>query len=303
MNTKTRKTFDLATAMQTVKVTESEAMTFSELMDGWCAAHDDPNDLLRARKWVAAFGTQSAWSITSVQLATAARAMHESGRYKNSSINRDVAAIGSAYKWAMGKGKAPAGFISPSLGVKRFDEPIRRVFIEDDKIKRLRDLALTYPDRRFPIFVHLLADTGARKGELLDRVWDEIDLEKREIILHDSKTGKPRVLHFTEATAKLILRLAPSRVKGSLVFPGRVPSEPKNFRASWASLCIDAGVPGLHMHDLRHDKARRLLVAGISLPIAASLMGHSAQILERRYGHLATTDLRKAAEAAWAMAA
>ena len=298
-----RKKFDLVAAIQTVEVTEPDQITFGELMAAWVAAHQASDDETRLRKWVAAFGHLSAWEVTSAQLVTAATAMVESGQYKPGTPNRDIGCVGSAYKWIIGRRRAPAGFVSPTLGFRRYEEDIRRIFIESDKLQALRDLSMSYKDKRFPIFIHLLIDTGARKSELLERTWEELDLERCEIVLHTSKTDKPRVLHFTEQTASLIKRLAPSRHKTALIFPGTTPTVPKDYRASWRSLTADVGVPDLHIHDLRHDKARRLLVAGVSLPIAASIMGHSAQILERRYGHLATEDHKKAIELAWRAAA
>ena len=70
-----------------------------------------------------------------------------------------------------------------------------------------------------------------------------MDLDKRQIELKTSKNGKPRVLHFTEATAALIRRFAPVRPKDHLVFPGSVPSVPKDYRASWRVLVGRQGAP------------------------------------------------------------
>lgn len=299
-----RKTFDLKTAIGAVETPEVQQLTFRELLEGWCAAHTDPNDPLRIRKWVHAMGDRSAWDITSADLATAALAMQQSGRYKNSSVNRDVATIGSAYKWAITRRIAPVGFVSPSLGVRRFDEAesIRRVFIEPDQLARLRSLAVASSDRRFGMFVALLIDTGARKGELLERTWSDVDLARGEILLHTSKTGKPRILHFREETAALIRRICPSRPDTSLLFPGRDPAFPIDYKKRWARLTADVGLPGLHMHDLRHDAARRLLVAGVPLATAAAVMGHGVDMLTRRYGHLSVDDARSAVHKAWSMA-
>ena len=300
-----RKKFDLATAILTVETPEVEQLTFGELLHGWCAHHKDANDTLRLRKWVATFGEKSAWDITSAELATAAHAMKESGQYKASSINRDVASIGSAYKWAIERRAAPIGFASPTLAVKRYNESesIRRIFIDPEKLQKLRSLSLIYRDRRFGMFVHLLIDTGARKGELYERTWADLDLDKREILLHDSKTGKPRILHFGPETARFIARICPVRKPELLMFPGRVPSEPIDYRASWTKLTREAGLDGLHMHDVRHDKARRLLVEGTPLALAASVMGHGVQMLERRYGHLDVTDIKRVVEKTWGAAA
>lgn len=44
--------------------------------------------------------------------------MQDAG-YKNSTVNRDVSAIGSIYKWARRKQLSPANFVSPIVGLER----------------------------------------------------------------------------------------------------------------------------------------------------------------------------------------
>lgn len=298
-----RKKIDLRLVAKTIQQREvNETLTFRELANAWLAVTQNGTDLLRLKKWLDAYGDRIAWELTTDELTGAALGMVEHG-YAPSSANRDIGAIGSMYKWVIGERRAPAGFVSPTINIRRFAEATRRVFLEDAQLERLRSISLTYKDKRFPVFVHLLIDTGARKSELLERTWDDFDLEQCQIILHTSKTEAPRVLHFTEATAAMIRRFIPSRPKGELVFPGRTKAAPINYRTAWESLTKDAGCEGLHQHDIRHDRARRLLVAGVSLPVAASIMGHSAQVLEKRYGHLATADHKRAVEAAWQVAA
>lgn len=277
-------------------------LTFGELAAAWLAEVHNENEELLLRKWVDGFGHRVAWTLTSDELESAARAMVDQG-YAPSTANRNIGTIGSMYKWVVAKRRAPAGFVSPTLGIPRFDEPIRRVFIDADRVQALRDISLTFTDKRFAVYVHLLIDTGARKSELLERVWADFDLDRREIILHDSKTGKPRLLHFTEATATLIRRMCPNRPKDGLVFPGRVNTVPINYRSSWESLTAAAGIPGTHQHDIRHNRARELIVGGVALLQAASILGHSSMILQKRYGHLSSADDKRAIEAAWAAAA
>jgi hypothetical protein len=146
----------------------------------------------------------------------------------------------------------------------------------------------------------LLIDTGARKSELLERRWKDIDLERlRDHSAKSTKTGVPRVLHFQAQTQELIRRVYPKRSEDALVFEGRAPGLPVSFRKAWLSAVTDAGVPGLHMHDVRHAAAARLLRAGVTLGVAAQVLGHSPQVLARRYGHLEVAALRKAQELAW----
>jgi integrase len=91
--------------------------------------------------------------------------------------------------WAKLKRFSPRGFKSPSLGVRRYEEKMRRVHIEKDQIEALRARSLAYSDRRFGVFVALLIETGARKSELLERRWRDVNLDTREILAPQTKNG------------------------------------------------------------------------------------------------------------------
>jgi integrase len=288
---------DLASAVKAVSVQEGAELTLAELAAAFNSAHLDGSDL-RLRKWIAAFGAQSAWSITSEQLEVAAAAMLEHG-YAPASVNRDLSSLGSAYRWAKARRLTPRGFKSPTLGVSRFEEPIRRVHVDPQDLERLRTRAVAFPDRRFGAFVALLIDTGARKSEILERVWADVRLAHREILAPTTKNGTPRVLFFSERTEELLRRAFPRREPGALLFEGHVPGSPIDYRRPWGILVRDIGLPDLRMHDVRHAAAASLLGAGVTLAVAAQVLGHDPAVLARRYGHLETGALKTAQERAW----
>lgn len=292
-----RKMIDLAAAVAAAAEQPPQALTLEELVRAWARTSLDGSDT-RLRKWVAAFGKLCAWELRAEQLEAAAQAMLSHG-YKPAAINRDLSALGSAYRWAKTRRLSPRGFRSPTLDVARLPEPVRRVEITAEKITALRERARGFKDRRFAVFVELLIDTGARKSELLERRWADVDLERREITCEITKTGAPRVLHFRDDTAELMRRVYPKRNPDSLVFQGRVPGQAISFRKAWVMAVTDIGLPDLHMHDIRHAAAARLLRSGVTLGVAAQVLGHSSQILARRYGHLETASLRRAQEQAW----
>jgi hypothetical protein len=69
----------------------------------------------------------------------------------------------------------------------------------------LRTRSLAVKDRRFGCYVALLIETGARKSEILERKWSEVDFENRQILAPSTKNGTPRVLFFSEKTAKVLI--------------------------------------------------------------------------------------------------
>jgi integrase len=302
---KKSRNFDLKAAMQQVVEVRPEVaeLTFNELAKAWLASR--PNDARahsRIGKWQKTFGDVRAWDLDTESLTTAVSALHAAG-YAPGTVNRDISIVGSVYKWAESKGICPKHFKSPTLGISRSKEEPRVVAITDEERKRILALAKAKRDKRFCVFVHLIADTGARKSEVLERTWADVDLDKREIMLKTSKTGKPRILFFSQATADMIRKVIPNRPADALLFPGRVPTIPRAYYKPWIQLTEAAGCPDLHLHDLRHDKARRLLLAGTPPAIAAAIMGHSVQMLLNRYAHLVVDDHRAAVEKLFGMAA
>ncbi len=67
MRNTTGKTFDLAAAVATVAEQPSAQLTVAELVRAFSVARCDGSDT-SLRKWSAAFGSTSAWGITSEQL-------------------------------------------------------------------------------------------------------------------------------------------------------------------------------------------------------------------------------------------
>lgn len=88
-----------------------------------------------------------------------------------------------------------------------------------------------------------------------------------------------------------------------LVFEGRVPGQPIDYKRNWSVLTKAIGRPDLHRQNLRHTAAANLLRAGVTLGVAAQVLGHDPAVLARRYGLLETETLRKAQEQTGSQAA
>lgn len=291
-----KKTVNLTAAIAAVERFEAASLTVRELASAFDAHYPTKAITPHLTGWLTAIGDTDAWAITTDQLNRGVKALLAAG-YSPGYTNRQISALGSAYKWAKDEHLTPRNFRSPTLGVRRKAEDLRRVECNATELKRLREGAFAHRDRRFALFIALMMDTGARPSEVLSRRWDEIDLDKGEILAPTTKTGKPRVLFFTSQTAGLARRLRPQD-RTQLVFGGRTGS-PNKFRKAWRNLTTAIGRPDLRVYDLRHVAAARLLRTGVTLGVASQVLGHSSLILHRRYAHLETQPLRAAQESAW----
>lgn len=298
---KGRQGFDLGAALarRTTVVEQAKDISFKELCRGYSAAHYDGSDL-QLKKWVEVFGERNAWDITTAELADGLQALLEAG-YQKATVNRNASQIGSVYRWAINKRRiAPKGFISPTLNLPRYEESVREVALSDAELQKIIDCAHLVKDRRFVVLIRLLAETGARKGEITGRVWADVDLARRTILCAQTKTGVPRVLTFSEKTAQLMARVWPHPQGDTLLFESRITKGVAVcFKKHWARITQEIGRPDLRMHDLRHHRAKKLIESGTPVAIAAQALGHSSLVLHKRYAHLESAVTHKALENSW----
>ncbi len=177
--------------------------------------------------------------------------------------------------------------------------------VEQSENKMLRFIVL------FLIF------TGARKREVLDSRWQDIDWDKRSWRIPKTKSGKVRHVPLSSGAIELLETLkemtlkrensgaapAPAQAKGFHLLAGRAifVNEKTNkpfvsFFYSWNTARIAAGLPQLRVHDLRHSFASFLVNAGRSLYEVQELLGHADIRTTSRYAHLSRERLIAAVE-------
>ena len=142
--------------------------------------------------------------------------------------------------------------------------------------------------------IRLLMLTGCRCGEILRLRWDEVDLERRELRLRDSKTG-PRTVPLSPPAARVLADRP--RVPGTpWVLPGTSAGQHlKTIEGLWNKVRTKARLDDVHLHDLRHSFASRALALGESLPVIGKLLGHSEIQTTARYSHLAEDSMMESA--------
>ena len=64
----------------------------------------------------------------------------------------------------------------------------------------------------------------------------------------------------------------------------------------WRTVCADAKLGKVRLHDLRHMAASHAVMAGEALPSVGKLLGHRRHSTTAGYAHLADTHLVEAAE-------
>lgn len=188
--------------------------------------------------------------------------------------------------------------INPVLGVKKYREGRKERYLSADEMKRLGDALGAAEGRELPgalTAIRLLALTGARRGEILNAEWSQVDLERSILILPDSKTGHKVLLLGSPAVGVLTNAV---RIEGNpYVCPGKTPGQPiVNVQKIWNRIRSEAGIPDVRLHDLRHSFASVSAAEGDSLLVIGRLLGHTNASTTERYAHLADDPIKRAAD-------
>lgn len=165
---------------------------------------------------------------------------------------------------------------------------------------------------------------GLRQGEALGLRWEDVDFDagtltvrqtlmrltgqglvfgtpksstsRRTIALPTSLQARLKA-HRTEQNAKR-LELGSHWTDSGLVFTmedGR-PIDPSVDAGRWRALLAEAGVPHYRLHDARHSAATMMVIQGVDLRSAMSILGHSQMSVTMRYQHVVDRVKREAAD-------
>lgn len=135
--------------------------------------------------------------------------------------------------------------------------------------------------------VRFALETAMRRGELAGMTWDMVDLKKRTVTLPDTKNGQKKVVSLsTEAVTILKDRVSTRRIDPEVWNVG-LDAISQNF----AKACQEAGISGLHFHDLRHEATSRLFELGLDATKVKNITGHKTYSMLARYTHLKAEDI------------
>ncbi len=176
--------------------------------------------------------------------------------------------------------------------VPRKDE-IRETEAQALTVEELRAVleALEAEPLKWQALVHVLIDTGCRRGECCGLKWEDVDLEGRVLTIRRNlcytpqkgvyvdtpKSGKVREVDIGPETAALLASLR-GQSEGGYVFTredGVEPMHPQSPTRYLKKLSAKCGVPDLHPHKLRHTFASVAITAGADVASVSEALGHS----------------------------
>ncbi len=188
--------------------------------------------------------------------------------------------------------------ISPVSKITKPREASGRVrFLSDEEREKLLTACkYSYNPFLYPVVV-LAISSGMRQNEIMSLTWQQIDLQRKQIILEKTKNKTRRTIPLASLALELLQKhLQERQLHHNLLFPGRIPSKPLDLRKAWMAALRQSEINDFKFHDLRHCAASYLAMSGCSLIEIGILLGHKRLEVTKRYSHLSQKHLSKVVE-------
>lgn len=220
--------------------------------------------------------------------------LHQSiSRSAPTEANRVLALVSHLFTKAEEWGYVPEGHPNPARGVQKNKEKPRDRWLKEDEVRRLMEAVSEETDPYVQGAVLLYLLTGLRKIELLALRWPDIDLERMELRLPDTKSGRPHVVHLS-AEAAHVFRLLPHQQGSPWVFPGRSDDHRKDIKGQWERVRKKADLEDVRLHDLRRTVGSWLAQQGTPIQVIGKILNHSHPAVTAVYARLADEQSRQA---------
>ena len=225
----------------------------------------------------------------------------------DNTVRKVAGVLSGVLDYAVGTAKALG--VSPMAGVKLPSQRSRRrKYLTAGQVEALADAAGRSGD-----VVLMLGYTGLRIGELVALRVGDVDFLRRRVTVGESATevngelvwstpkdDEVRQVPLPGFLVDVLAARCEGRGQGELLFPAPRggPLRVRNMRRDWFdAAAVEAGVPGLTPHELRHTAASLAVSAGASVLALQRMLGHSKpSVTLDVYADLFDDDLDRLAE-------
>ena len=166
------------------------------------------------------------------------------------------------------------------------ETPARVRFLSDDERKALLLNCAISRNPHLYTFVLLALSTGARKNQLLQLRWRDVDVARGMLRLQPFKQAPRRSLPLRGPVLTLLTKLGVDKTPEAWVFARHDGRKPTLLDAAFQVACARSGITDMRIHDLRHTTASYLAMNGATLREIAEVLGHKTLAQTMKYSHL-----------------
>ncbi|HJK85900.1 MAG TPA: tyrosine-type recombinase/integrase [Candidatus Megaira endosymbiont of Stentor roeselii] len=188
---------------------------------------------------------------------------------------------------------------NPASSIKKFKEKSRDRFLHPDELPRFFESLEAEPNLTIKDYIYVSLFTGARKSNVLSMKWEDINFERREWLIPETKNGESLRVHLTEKVIDILKNRLQSSPNSKWVFEsiGKTGHlvEPKS---GWKRILQRASIKDLRLHDLRRTLGSYQAINGASSLIIGKSLGHKNQQSTAIYARLSIDPIKESVEKA-----
>lgn len=129
-------------------------------------------------------------------------------------------------------------------------------------------------------------ETAMRQGEILKLKWSDVDFDKRQIIVRDTKNGSNRLVAMSRSLkAHLTAVQKPTDCLFAITNSG--------LQHAFKRLVRQLQMHDLRFHDLRHEAISSFFEMGLSVPEVQLMSGHRTLDQLMRYSHARIEEIKR----------
>ena len=203
--------------------------------------------------------------------------------------NRVLALISSIFGWAISAGMYD---FNPALGIRRNKEKSRDRFIQGDELPRFFEALAEEQNETIRDYVLISLLTGARRSNVCAMRWQDINLERAEWRIEETKNGTPQIVALSPEAIHVLINRKPSD-HATFVFPGSgIEGHLREPRKGWERILARSKIDNLRIHDLRRTLGSWQAKTGASLAIIGKSLNHKHQNTTAIYARLDLDPVR-----------
>lgn len=196
-------------------------------------------------------------------------------------------------EWGEFKGANPA--LNP--GLLKIASKDR--FLQKQELPPLFEALAKTTNTNIRDFILLSILTGARRSNVLSMRWSDINMDRTEWRIPDTKNGEPVIVQLSREAVETLQSRAIQKPTSEWVFPGAGKTghmvSPKK---GVGTILKAAKIEKLTIHDLRRTLGSWQAITGASLPIIGKSLGHKSIAATQIYARLSADPVRESVQRA-----
>lgn len=215
----------------------------------------------------------------------------ENGLYQaNRCLERLRAMYNKAIEWGWNSD-------NPTSGIKKFKEIKRDRFLQPNEAKDFFESLKLEENIIIRNYFYMALFTGARKTNVLEMRWEQIDMKSALWRIPDTKNGEPVVVPLISYAMEL-LRSMP-RTSG-WVFPNSKSKSGhiEDPKKAWNRILRRANIENLRIYDIRRTMGSWEALTGASMLVIGKSLGHKSTSATQVYARLTNDPVRNSMEKA-----